>query len=60
MMPEELQARNYSEITTRKCLEVVTDFAKSFAKSPGKLGPNALRPDPACLLKERKLTPGSA
>jgi Phage integrase, N-terminal SAM-like domain len=42
-MLEELQRRNYSEITTRKYLWVVTDFAKHFGKSPDKLGPTELR-----------------
>jgi len=60
MMLEELQRRNYSEITTRKYLQVVTDFAKYFGKSPDKLGPNELRTYQAYLLKERKLTPGTA
>jgi len=59
MMLEELQRRNYSEITTRKYLQVVTDFAKHFGKSPDKLGPSQLRAYQAYLLKERKLTPGS-
>jgi integrase/recombinase XerD len=43
MMLEELPRRNYSEITTRKYLKVVSDFAKHFGKSPDKLGPNELR-----------------
>src|SRR5712692_4076916 len=60
MMLEELQRRNYSEITTRKYLKVVSDFAKHFGKSPDKLGPNELRTYQAYLLKERKLTPGTA
>jgi len=60
MMLEELQRRNYSEITTRKYLRVVTDFAKYFGKSPDRLGPNELRTYQAYLLKERKLTPGTA
>jgi integrase/recombinase XerD len=59
MMLDELQRRNYSEITTRKYLRAVTDFAKYFGKSPDKLGPNELRTYQAHLLKERKLTPGS-
>jgi len=59
MMLEELQRRNYSEITTRKYLRVVSEFAKYFGKSPDKLGPNELRTYQAYLLKERKLTPGS-
>jgi site-specific recombinase XerD len=59
MMLEELQRRNYSEITTRKYLRVVREFAKYFGKSPDKLGPNELRTYQAYRLKERKLTPGS-
>jgi integrase/recombinase XerD len=60
MMLEELQRRNYSAITTRKYLQVVTDFAKYFGRSPDKLGPNHLRTYQAYLLKERKLTSGTA
>jgi len=59
MMLEELQRRNYSEITTRKYLQVVADFAKHFGKSPDKLGPSQLRAYQAYLLKERKMAPGS-
>jgi len=55
MMLEELQRRNYSDVTTRKYLQVVTDFAKHFGTSPDKLGPNQLRTYQAYLLKERKL-----
>jgi hypothetical protein len=40
MMLEELQRRNYSAITTRKYLRVVTEFAKYFGKFPDRLGPN--------------------
>ena len=40
---EELQRRNYSEITTRKYLQVVTNFAQHFGKSPDQLGPDHLR-----------------
>ena len=58
MMLEELQRRNYSEITTRKYLQVVTNFAKPFGKSPDKLGPNHLRTYQAYLLQERKLASG--
>ena len=60
MMLEELQRRNYSEITTRKYLQYVTSFARHFGKSPDKLGPNELRSYQAYLLQERKLTPGTA
>jgi hypothetical protein len=42
MMLEELQRRNYSEITTRKYLQYVTAFARHFGKSPDQLGPNEL------------------
>lgn len=59
MMLEELQRRNYSAITTRNYLRVVTDFAKYFGKSPDKLGLNELRTYQAYLLRERKLTPGT-
>jgi site-specific recombinase XerD len=59
MMLEELQRRNYSAITTRNYLRVVSDFAKHFGKSPDKLGLNELRTYQAYLLRERKLTPGT-
>jgi len=59
MMLEELQRRNYSAITTRNYLRVVTEFSKHFGKSPDKLGPNELRTYQAYLLSERKLTPGT-
>jgi Phage integrase, N-terminal SAM-like domain len=36
---EELQRRNYSEITTRKYLQYVTAFARHFGKPPDQLGP---------------------
>src|SRR5215470_17246444 len=59
MMLEELGRRNYSAITTRNYLRVVTEFTKYFGKSPDKLGLNALRSYQAYLLTERKLTPGT-
>ncbi len=59
MMLEELQRRNYSEITTRNYLRVVSDFARHLGKSPDKLGPSELRTYQAYLLKVRKLTPGT-
>jgi integrase/recombinase XerD len=57
MMLEELQRRNYSAITTRNYLRVVSDFTKHFGKSLDKLGLNELRTYQAYLLRERKLTP---
>lgn len=59
-MLEELQGRNYSEITTRKYLQYVTAFARHFGKPPDQLGPDELRSYQAYLLRERKLTPGTA
>jgi hypothetical protein len=59
MMLEELQRRNYSTITTRNYLRVVTEFAKYFGKPPDRLGLNELRTDQAYLLRERRLTPGT-
>jgi integrase/recombinase XerD len=59
MMLEELQRRNYSAITTRNYLRVVTEFAKYFGKPPDRLGLNELRTYQAYLLRERELTPGS-
>ncbi len=53
------QRRNYSAITTRNYLRVVTEFAKYFGKSPDKLGRNELRSYQAYLLTECKLTPGA-
>src|SRR5215470_13242643 len=58
-MMEKPKAANYSAITTRNYLRVVTDFAKFFGKSPDKLGLNELRTYQAYLLRDRKLTPGS-
>jgi hypothetical protein len=60
MMLEELQRRNYSEITTRKYLQYVTALARHFGKSPDQLGPNELRSYQAYLLRERKVTPDTA
>jgi integrase len=59
MMLEELQRRNYSAITTRNYVRVVTKFAKYFGKSPDKLGSSELRTYQAHLLTECKLTPGT-
>ena len=58
-MLEELQRRNYSAVTTRNYLRVVSEFAKYFGKSPDRLGPNELRTYQAYLLQDRKLTPGT-
>jgi integrase/recombinase XerD len=55
----ERKRRNYSTITTRNYLRVLTEFAKYFGKPPDRLGLNELRTYQAYLLRERKLTPGS-
>ena len=61
MMLEELQRRNYSEITTRKYLRVRDRRSLSISASLRiKLGPNELRSYQAYLLRERKVTPGTA
>src|ERR1700730_10016301 len=60
MMLKELQRRNYSQITTHDYLPVVAGFARHFGKSPDQLGPNELRSYQAYLLRERKVTPGTA
>jgi len=48
MMLEELERRNYSQITTRNYLRVVADFAKYFGRSPDRPGPNELRTFGSC------------
>jgi hypothetical protein len=58
-MLEELQRRNYSEIATRKYLQVVTNFAQHFGKSPDKLGLDQLRTYQAHLLRGHKLAGGT-
>ena len=47
MMLEELQRRNYSEITTRKYLQYVTAFARNLAShriSSGRMSCEAIKP----------------
>ena len=44
MMLEELQRRNYSQITTRNYLRVVSEFARYFGKSPDRLAPMNFEP----------------
>ena len=58
MMLEELQRRNYSAITMRNYLRVVTEFTKYFGKPPDRLGLGELRTYQAYLLRERKLNAG--
>ena len=44
MMLEELQRRNYSAITTRNYLRVVTEFARHFGSLPTSSGPTNFEP----------------
>lgn len=58
-MLEELQRRNYSPKTIHNYIKTVKDFARYFAKSPDRLGPDELRTYQVYLLKERKLAVGT-
>lgn len=59
IMLEELHRRNYSDVTIRKYLRVVEDFALHFGKSPDRLGQEHLRTYQAYLVKTRKLACGT-
>jgi integrase/recombinase XerD len=45
-MTEELQLRNFSEVTIKTYVRVVQRFAKHFGKSPEKLGAEQVRQYP--------------
>ena len=59
MMLEELQRRNYAEITTRHYLRTVEDFSRHFNCSPDRLGPGHIREYQAHLFSKKKLKPGT-
>jgi site-specific recombinase XerD len=59
MMLEELQLRNYAQITIRHYLRAVEDFARHFNCSPDRLGPRQIREYQAELFKKRKLSANS-
>ena len=59
MMLEELQRRNYSQLTTRSYVRVVEDFARRFHCSPDRLGPRHIREYQVELFQKRKLSPNS-
>jgi len=44
MMLEELERRDYTESTTRACLQIVPDFACYFHRSPDQFGPEQIGP----------------
>ena len=58
-MLEELQRRNYSQLTTRSYVRVVEDFARRFNCSPDRLGPRHIREYQVELFQKRKLSPNS-
>ena len=59
MMLEELQRRNYSQLTTKAYIRTVVEFAKYFHRSPEELGPEHVREFQAHLFTVRKLSANS-
>lgn len=59
MMLEELERRNYSEITIRCYIRTVADFARYFNRPPDRLRPAHIREYPAHWFTPRKLSSGS-
>ena len=59
MMLEELQRRNYAEITTRQYIRTVEDFSRHFHCSPDRLGTRHIREYQAELFQKRKLSAGT-
>src|SRR5215469_15477634 len=58
-MLEELQRRNYSQLTTKAYLCTVAEFAQYFHRSPDQLGPEHIREFQAHLFSARKLSGNS-
>jgi integrase/recombinase XerD len=59
MMLEELQRRNYSQLTTRCYIRTVEEFARRFNRPPDQLGPQHIRQYQAELFEKLKLSPGT-
>src|SRR5664279_4166629 len=59
MMLEELQRRNYSQLTTKAYIRTVVEFAQYFHRSPEELGPEHVREFQAHLFTVRKLSANS-
>jgi integrase/recombinase XerD len=54
-MLEELQRRNYAQVTIDHYIQIVEDFAKHFGCSPDRLGARQLREYQVHLFRDRKL-----
>lgn len=58
-MLEELQLRNYADLTAERYLDAVQSFAKYFHKSPAQLGPEQIRDFLLHLVRDRKAAPST-
>src|SRR5438445_1897631 len=59
LMLDELQRRNYAQNTVRAYIHAIEDFAKSFHRSPDRLGPEHIREYQVHLFRDCKLSPGT-
>jgi integrase/recombinase XerD len=59
MMLEELQRRNYSQLTTRYYIRTVEDFARRFNRPPDRLGLRHIREYQTELFQKQKLSSGT-
>jgi integrase/recombinase XerD len=55
-MLEELQRRNYAQVTIDHYIQIVEDFAKHFGRRPDQLGARQLREYQVHLFRDRKLS----
>jgi integrase/recombinase XerD len=58
-MLEELQLRNYADLTIERYLDAVQRFAKHFHQSPAQLGPEHIREYLLYLVKDKKAAPST-
>ena len=58
-MLEELQLRNYADLTIERYLDAVQRFAKHFHQSPAQLGPEHIREYLLYLVKHKKAAPST-
>ncbi len=56
LMLEELQRRNYAQLTVETYIRVVKDYANFFHRPPDQLGPEHIRQYQLHLFKDRKLS----